>query len=171
MWTQFLFTREEFVKISFFVYWKTVHGWVVICCIELLYKRLLFILVSNNKFSNLYCHQQVRTRWFGQSIEASTFELLNQLWYNMGNCLCKRKREPKRYFSLKTFQLFFTAVLQWLSVKLCVAMLQCVYIWIHLLAKRKRIFGYTYKFIFLIQALINYVFFIPILGQDNFYNV
>lgn len=22
------------------MYWKTVHGWVVICCIELLYKRL-----------------------------------------------------------------------------------------------------------------------------------
>lgn len=74
------------------------------------------------------------------------------MWYNMGNCLCKRKREPKRYFSLKTFQLFFTALLQWLSVKLFVAMLQYMFVWIHLLAKRKRIFGYTYKFIFLIQA-------------------
>lgn len=26
-------------KFLFFMYWKTVHGWVVICCIELLDKR------------------------------------------------------------------------------------------------------------------------------------
>lgn len=103
-----IYTRG-ILKNFLFIYWKTVHGWVLICCIELLYKRLLFILVSNNKFSNLYCHQQVRTRWFGQySLRPvhSSYQISYLMWYNMGNCLCKRKREPKRYFSLKTFQLF-----------------------------------------------------------------
>lgn len=68
----------------------------------------------------------------------------------MGNCLCKRKREPKRYFYLKTFQLFFTAVLLWFVSDVCCNDTVCFDIIIS--KKETELSVNTYKFIFLKQA-------------------
>lgn len=58
----------------------------------------------------------------------------------------------KGTFIWKRFNFFYSSFTMVICAVVCCNMLQYMYIWIHLLAKRKSIFGYTYKFIFLIQA-------------------